>query len=160
MLTLDRLLNSSAVNESQRHGVELEITPFALHVSFIDPSKFDDFMEVAVTEIKDDIQTHGEDSPTVGGRWDVATSGVAVLFVKDVHYTGQLTYGMIDGALTELIYTFALYDYRESNLRVFEDWGRNRLVARGYVAKTVRGPPGSSLVNPGDASTESVDVTR
>lgn len=138
--------------------MELEIAPFALHVSHIDPSKFDDFMEAAVPKIKDDIQTNGRNTPVAGSRWDLATSGVAILFVKDAQYTGELTYGMIGGALTELFLTFALFDYRESNLRVYEDWGDNRLISRGYIAKTIRGPQGTSLVDPGDAS--SVAVTR
>ncbi|MDI1487920.1 MAG: hypothetical protein OHK93_007194 [Ramalina farinacea] len=159
LLIPDSFIANNNLNESQNDYVALEIIPFALHVSYIDPFKFDEFMEAAVPKIKDDIRTHGgKDTPVEGGRWDLATVGVAILFVKDVHYTGEMTYGMIDGALTELFFTFALYEYRESNLKVYEDGGDNRLISRGYVAKTVRGPQGSSLVDPGDTS--SVAVTK
>ena len=115
-------------------------------------------MEAAVPKIKHDLQTHGRDTPVEGSQWTLASSGVAVLFVKDVHYMGELTYAMVDGALTELFDIFALFDYRESNLKVYEDWGDRRLISRGYVAKTIRGPQGSSSVDPSDAS--SVAVTR
>ena len=158
MLIPDSILTNNTLDESPSNTVELEITPFALHVSHIDPFKFDDFMDAAVPKIKDDMRTHGKDTPVAGGRWDLATDGVAILFVKDVHYPADMTYAMIDGALTDLWFTFALFDYRESNLKVFEDGGDNRLISRGYVAKTVRGPQGSSLVDPGDTS--SVAVTR
>ena len=156
LLISDSILTNNTVNDGVH--VALEISPFAVHVSYIDPFKFDDFMEAAVPKIKDDIETHGKDSPVEDSRWTLAISDVAILFVKDVHYLGDLTYGMINGALTELFFTFALYDYRESNLKVFEDWGDNRLISRGYIAKTIRGPQGSSLVDPSDAS--SVSVTR
>ena len=158
MLILDSIVTNNTLNESQNDYVALEIIPFALLVSHIDPFKFDDFMEAAVPKIKDDIQAHGKDTPVEGSRWDLAVVGVAILFVKDVRYTGEMTYGMIEGALTELFFSFAAFHYRESNLKVYEDWGDERLISRGYIAKTVRGPQGSSLIDPGDAS--SVAVTR